>query len=150
MESGWDLRTTVDEQLKDELTDQLVEFNKSRSAIVRERFEPANLKTEPVHVFAIADDGTLIGGCTAHIERLWHWLTIDILWVDPQFRGQGLGLTLLSSVEAEGRRRGCRWSDVTTFDFQAPGFYVKAGYTEYGLKQNYPPGHTYHLLHKDL
>jgi GNAT superfamily N-acetyltransferase len=150
MEPGWELRTSVDDKLKDELTEQLVEYNKSRSEIVRARFEPANLKAEPVHAYALDTNGTVIGGCTASIERLWHWLTVDLLWVDPNFQGKGVGSSLLHSVEAEARQRDCQWAEVTTFDFQAPAFYVKAGYTEYGIKQNYPPGHSYHLLRKDL
>lgn len=150
MQPGWELHTAVDDRLKDELTDQLVEYNKSRSEIVRARFEPENLKAEPVHAYALDTDGKLIGGCTASIERLWHWLTIDLLWVDSKLHGQGIGSALLSSIEAEAKAQNCRWSEVTTFDFQAPAFYLKAGYTEYGVKQNYPPGHSYHLLRKDL
>jgi GNAT superfamily N-acetyltransferase len=132
------------------LTDRLVEYNKSRSAVVRTRFEPENLKSEPVQVFALETDGTLIGGCAARVERVWHWLTIDTMWVDEQVRGRGLGLALLRSVEDEGRRRGCLWAEVTTFDFQAPGFYIRAGYQEYAVKYDYPPGHSNHFLRKDL
>jgi GNAT superfamily N-acetyltransferase len=147
---GWQLKVAVDRQLEDELTEQLVEFNKSRSPAVEERFQPGNLASEPVQVYALDDTGRLVGGCTARIEAVWHWLTIETMWVDPDRRGLGLGSALLAAVEELGRQRGCRWSDVTTFDFQAPGFYSKAGYAEYAVKHDYPPGHSNHFLRKDL
>lgn len=146
----WRLQVGVDEGLEDELTDRLVEFNKEQSAVVRERFRPENLKSEPVHVFATDDTGALIGGCAGRVERVWHWLTVDTMWVDPRCRNQGIGSALLTAIEDEARRRGCRWSDLNTFDFQAPEFYLKAGYTEYGVKHDYPPGHSNHLLRKNL
>jgi GNAT superfamily N-acetyltransferase len=150
MSAGFELRIGVDSGLEETLVDRLVEYNQDRSAIVRERFEPANLKSEPVQVFALSPDGSLRGGCAGRIERVWHWLTIDTLWVHPNVRGEGIGTELVRAIEAEARSRGCRWSDVTTFDFQAPGFYRKAGYTQYGVKHDYPPGHTNYFFRKDL
>ena len=146
----FELHAGPDAGLEDQLVDHLVAYNKSRSAVVRERFEPANLKSEPVQVFALGPDGVMLGGCAGRVERSWHWLTIDTMWVDEAKRGLGLGSALLRSIEDEGRRRGCRWSDVTTFDFQAPGFYRNAGYVQYGVKHDYPPGHTNYFFRKDL
>ncbi|MFG1623926.1 GNAT family N-acetyltransferase [Kribbella sp. NPDC049227] len=146
----FELRSGVDPELEEDLVDRLVEYNKERSAVVRERFEPANLKSEPVQVFALGPDGSLLGGCAGRVERSWHWLTIDTMWVDANARGQGIGTALLEAIEAEARSRGCRWSDVTTFDFQAPDFYRKAGYEQYGVKRDYPPGHTNYFLRKNL
>jgi len=147
--NGFELRIAIDPALEEELVDRLVEYNKSRSAVVRERFEPANLKSEPVHVFALGPDG-MLGGCAGRVERVWHWLTVDTMWVDPSVRGEGIGTALLGSIEVEGRRRGCRWADVTTFDFQAPDFYRRCGYEQYGVKHDYPPGHANYFFRKDL
>ena len=147
---GFEVRVGVDPALEEELVDRLVEYNKSRSAAVRERFEPANLKSEPVHVFAVDPDGELLGGAAGRVERVWHWLTIDTLWVDERTRGRGIGSSLLRSIEDEARHRGCRWADVTTFDFQAPAFYRKSGYEQYAAKHDYPPGHTNYFFRKTL
>lgn len=46
-------------------------------------------------------------------------------------RGQDLGARLLYEVEAEAQRRGCRRAVVETSTFQAPGFYIRHGYTEF-------------------
>ena len=34
--------------------------------------------------------------------------------------------------------------------FQAPDFYARCGYETYGVEVDYPPGHTNHLMRKDL
>lgn len=144
------MEVRVDRRLEEELTEQLVSFNRAASPVVDVRFEPDNLKSEPVQVYAVTGDGSLIGGCVGRVERVWHWLTVDLMWVDRTWAGRGIGSALLAALEHEGRSRGCRWSDVTTFDFQAPDFYRKQGYKEYGVKHNYPPGHSNHFLRKDL
>ncbi len=150
MQDDWSLEVRVDRQLEDELTEKLVAFNRAASPIVDLRFEPEHLKSEPVQVYAVTSDGTVIGGCLGQVERLWHWLTVDLMWVDRDWAGRGVGSGLLAAAEDEARARGCRWSDVTTFDFQAPDFYRKQGYTEYGVKHDYPPGHSNHFFRKNL
>ncbi len=146
----WQLATAVNPALAEQLTDRLVDYNQTRSTAVQERFRPGNLDSEPVHAFAVEPDGALVGGCTGRVERVWHWLNIDAMWVRATHRGEGIGLALLEAVEDAGRQLGCRWSDVTTFDFQAPDFYRKAGYVDYGVKQDYPPGHANYFLCKPL
>jgi len=39
---------------------------------------------------------------------------------------------------------------LTTFDFQASGFYERLGYVSYGRLDGYPTDHTVHYLRKDL
>lgn len=147
---SWQLSTAVSPDRVERVTEHLISYNKSHSPAVEQRFRPGNLTPEPAHAFAVTADGVLIGGCVGKVERLWHWLTIDILWVDGAHRGEGIGVTLLRAVEEQALRLGCRWSDVSTFDFQAPDFYRRAGYVVYGVKEDYPPGHTNHLLRKQL
>jgi GNAT superfamily N-acetyltransferase len=148
--AAWRLTDEPSETLEDALTEQLVAYNKARSAAIVERFEPGNLRARPVHAYVVGDDAGLLGGCVGRIEQVWRWLTIDTMWVHADLRGRGLGRTLLASVEEQARQRGCRWSDVTTFDFQAPDFYRAAGYGVYGVKADYPPGHSNYFLRKEL
>ena len=146
----WRLLTEPSETLADGVTEHLVEHNIAVSDAVRLRFEPANLKSHPLQAFAVDGDGVLLGGCTGHTEDVWHWLTIDLMWVDPSLRGTGLGTALLTSVEDEARARGCRWSKLNTWEFQAPEFYEKCGYEVYAREVDYPPGHVNHLMRKEL
>ena len=63
----------------------------------------------------------------------WTWgvaAGIGMTWVRDDARGQGLGEQLLADFEAEARARGCTHVFVTSFTFQAPGFYEKQGYRE--------------------
>src|SRR4051794_3236085 len=104
------LTTEADDTLHDRLTEELVAYNTATSPAIRERFLPDNLASEPVQAYALDEQGALVGGCYGRVERVWHWLVVDLLWVDEQRRGTGLGAALLGSVEDQGRDRGCRWS----------------------------------------
>jgi GNAT superfamily N-acetyltransferase len=146
----WRLERDPDVRREDELTDHLVEHNRAASEEVRLRFEADNLKARPVQAFATSDAGELLGGCVGSTVDVWRWLTVDTMWVAPRWRGHGIGRQLLTDVESQARERGCRWSKLNTWEFQAPGFYEHLGYVVYGREVDYPPGHVNHLMRKDL
>ena len=50
---NWQLSTTVDATLEDQLSTRLVEYNQARSAAIRERFHGDNLAAESVHAFVL-------------------------------------------------------------------------------------------------
>src|SRR4051794_31312923 len=63
----------------------------------------------------------------------WTWgvaAGIGMTWVRADARGQSVGERLLADFETEARARGCAHVFVTSFTFQAPGFYEKQGYRE--------------------
>ena len=96
------------------------------------------LRTKHV-VLAVRDEtGRLIAGLTAEI--FWNALYIDILWVDEEHRRQGYGAALLRRAEDAGRAESCDVAYLSTFDFQAPGFYERYGYDVLGELQDVPPG----------
>ena len=65
-------------------------------------------------------------------------------------RRLGHGRALLRMAEAEARTRGCSHVMLTTYSFQARGFYEKEGYRVVGEMAGYPPGTTYYWMRKDL
>lgn len=75
---------------------------------------------------------------------------VGVLWVDGHLRGEGLGSELVQRAENEARRRGCMAVRLSTWDFQALGFYTQLGYAPYGVLEGYPPGHTVYYLRKNL
>ena len=79
----------------------------------------------------LEEKGVCLGGINAF--RLDTLLMIDRLWVAEEQRGKGLGRRLLLAVEQEGRRQGARRAELNTFGFQAPGFYEKMGYRQFGV-----------------
>ncbi|MEU4212295.1 GNAT family N-acetyltransferase [Streptomyces sp. NPDC026206] len=94
------------------------------------------------------EDGQLIGGLTA-----WTWgglCGIELLWVRESSRGDGWGARLLRAAEAEAVRRGCDRVTVSSYTFQAPGFYERQGYAEVGRVPGMPGGHADVYLYKVL
>jgi len=83
-------------------------------------------------------DGEIIGGLAA-----WTWAGlcgISLMWVHQAHRRDGWGAEILAAAEAEARRRGCDRVRVSSFTFQAPGFYQKYGYAETGRTPGLPGG----------
>lgn len=90
----------------------------------------------------------IVGGILA--ELYWNWLFIELLWVTAELRGQGYGRRLLMKAEEEARRRGARNVYLDTFSFQAPQFYIKHGYAQFGELQDFPEGHQRLFFTKPL
>ena len=80
----------------------------------------------------------------------WDWMHIELLWIAERRRRKGLGRSLIRKAESEARKRGVRNVLVGTFSFQAPGFYKKLGYREFGRLKNFPPGYHQSWLSKAL
>lgn len=72
------------------------------------------------------------------------------VWVREDWRGRGLGRALMAEAVAEARRRGCRVVFLTTFGFQAPGFYRKLGFEPAAEIRDKPPGHSEFVMRLDL
>jgi GNAT superfamily N-acetyltransferase len=88
---------------------------------------------------ALVIDGQMAGGLIG--DTNWSWLHISVLAVEPRHRGQGHGRALMQRAEALARERGCTGTWVDTFSFQAPGFYERLGYRQFGELPSYPDEH---------
>jgi N-acylglucosamine-6-phosphate 2-epimerase len=102
----------------------------------------------PLDILIRDASGEILGGLIA--STFWGRLELDVLWVEEGLRRQGYGCTLLRMAEAEARARGCSRVMLTTYSFQARGFYEKEGYCVVGEMADYPPGATYYWMRKDL
>ena len=102
----------------------------------------------PVAIFLRDERGAVLGGALGHV---WGgWLDLATLWVTEPLRGKGYGRKLLEAAEEEAGAQGCRGVYLTTFSFQARGFYERLGYEIVADIPDYPIGHTYHVLKKSL
>jgi len=94
-------------------------------------------------------DGELAAGLSG-----WTWgvaAGIGMTWVREASRGDGLGSRLLAEFESEARSRGATHVFVTSFTFQAPGFYERHGYREISRWEGVPTeGSADVHLRKDL
>src|SRR5215204_1348273 len=100
----------------------------------------------PLWLFARDAAGKVHGGLRG--QTYWSWCAIDVLAVAEPYRRQGIGSRLLAKAEEIARERGCVGIRLDTTSFQAPGFYSRHGYTEFGRIDDYPPGHTHHWFMK--
>jgi ribosomal protein S18 acetylase RimI-like enzyme len=93
-------------------------------------------------------EGRVMGG--AYGDTHYGWLYLGYLWVDEPLRGAGWGRRLVGRFEAEGAALGARRVWVDTHGFQAPGFYERLGYREFGRLDDFPPGSVRHFMWKSL
>ena len=93
-------------------------------------------------------DGVIVGGLTG--MTYWDWLYVDYLWLDEGLRRRGWGTRLIERAEHLGVARGCRGAWLDTFSFQAPGFYRRMGYREFGRMNDHPTGESRHFFWKPL
>lgn len=133
------LRETDPAGVESELRGRLYAFNAERTGVDDGRLLVVDLRDER---------DRLVGGLFG-----WTWggtAFVDLLYVDPDQRGRGLGRALMSAAEDEARERGCHQLVLATHDFQAPAFYAKLGFAEVGRFVDYPRGGYQVQLAKQL
>ncbi|WP_211305352.1 GNAT family N-acetyltransferase, partial [Crossiella equi] len=119
----------LDPELDKRLTDELTAFNDAATG---------HAPRGDFSVRVTDEAGELAGGLTA-----WTWgglAGIDLVWLREDCRAAGWGRRLLEAAEEEARKRGCDRIAVSSFTFQAPGFYQKHGYVETGRTPGFPGG----------
>jgi GNAT superfamily N-acetyltransferase len=75
---------------------------------------------------------------------------LDVFFLPEALRGSGLGSQVLAMAEAEAKRRGCRAAVLYTISFQAPEFYRKHGWRQFGAIPCDPPGTSRIFFSKQL
>lgn len=93
-------------------------------------------------------DGQILGGVLG--EVFWNWMHLDLLWIKEEIRGHGHGHRLLMAIEEEARKRGVTDVFLDTFSFQAPDFYHKHGYRQFGDLTGFPGEHHRFFFTKTL
>ncbi len=103
----------------------------------------------PFAFYVRDDDGNIIAGCNGSI--IFGCIYTDQLWVDPDYRGQGLGVKLMDAVHEYGRKSECTIATVNTMSFQnAQNFYEKLGYALDFERQGYTQNSSCIFLKRKL
>lgn len=105
-------------------------------------------EVRPIRLNARDGSGKVVGGLRAIVAM--HWLRVEILFVDEDFRRTGIGSAMLVEAEDTARRMGAKNAALDTFEWQGPGFYAKHGYVEAGRIDGYAGGYYLLLLAKAL
>lgn len=109
------------------------EAAKAEAAAALYRYNVAITGTDdriPIGAVLCAGSGKALGGLWGRTEL--GLLFLDMFFVPAHLRGLSYGGQLLAAVEEEAKARGCRRAVVETSSFQAPGFYIRHGYVEFG------------------
>lgn len=120
------------------LQDGIVDFNMDTLGERPDRFS----------IYLKDENNIIHGGAVvwAHKKSIY----VDILWMDESLRGQKYGTKIMQAVEEEGKKRGCKYSTVDTYSFQAKDFYLKNGYQIIGEVKNHLFHHTKIFFRKEL
>jgi GNAT superfamily N-acetyltransferase len=104
-------------------------------------------ESKPLSVIARDEDGKLIGGVSG--RTIYKHFLIEVVWVDKEARGTGLGRRLMELAEVEATKRGCVAAQLDTLSFQGPVFYGKLGFEVVGKVTGFPESpERYFLLKK--
>ena len=94
------------------------------------------------------ENGRLLGGLRSFV--FLYWLNIEVLFVETDVRGFGLGSRLLAEAERQAIELGATNAKLDTFEWQAPAFYQKHGYVEFARVEDYAPGFYLASMKKSL
>ena len=138
----FDIVNCIDDDA-DYICDRLVEYNLAQV--------PKTQETDFVNINKkiVDENGRIIAGCLAKMY-CWNVIYIDILWIDKEYRKQGLGSKMLKEIECIALEEGCHLIHLDTFDFQAKDFYIKHGYEVFGVLEDCPKEHCRYYLKKKL
>ena len=107
------------------------------------------LVTDQMHALAAWENGTIAGGLVA--KQTYESLYIQLLAVQPAYRGQQVGRHLLEAIEQIAKDQDLIQITLTTKSYQALDFYVKYGYEVFGEVADLPMrGVTKYYLKKRL
>ncbi|WP_026957393.1 GNAT family N-acetyltransferase [Aliagarivorans taiwanensis] len=109
----------------------------------------SSTNNRPLALVVRNEQAELIAGIRAHYN-ISGWLYITGLWVNEQQRGQGIGRNLVTRLEQEAIKRGCKHCYLTTLAFQAPEFYRQLGYQQFAELPEFHLGHSKLFFRKRL
>ncbi len=121
------------------LEDQINHYNRAQTGAFDDRDLAIFVRDEQQAIVAGLSGFTWAGICE-----------VQLLWVHPSMQHQRYGSQLLQAAEREAQERGCSIVILSTYSFQAPGFYQKHGYEMVGSIEHCPPNHTDYYFKKRL
>lgn len=89
-----------------------------------------------VNIFTSQD--VLVGGL--QLQRRWNVAVLYSLWVEPQLRGEGIGVILMQAAERLTRQMGASGIVLETSTLHSYEFYLKYGFEITSSIDDYIPG----------
>ena len=98
---------------------------------------------EEVSLVVKNEEGKIFGGVTG--TMYFYHLHIDFYGLINQFVMTVMVANFYIKLKKLRRKKECRLILLDSFSFQAPEFYKKHGYREYGVVEDHPKGHSQHF-----
>ena len=95
------------------LHNKIKDYNNDKSPHHREGRKPGS--SIPLNIILRDKSGNFIGGLSA--STYWEWLDIDDFYVPEEFRGKGIGTSLLQTAETIAVKRGCTRCFLSTIKY---------------------------------
>lgn len=96
--------------------------------------------------------GQLVGGVSGSTS--YGWFLVKLLWVSEESRGTGIGSSLMLEAEEHSKTLGCHSVWLDTSNPAAREFYLRLGYSDFGVLSNGPEvepvGHCRWFMKKSL
>ena len=119
-----------------EMTSDEEELEQVRNHLYSYNMKSVDADFEPINLVLKAQNNEIVGGLLSY--RYGQSIFIEILCVDERLRGSGLGTNLLKKIEEIAAQRAVDTIHLDTFGFQAPGFYLRNGYEQFGELKDVP------------
>jgi len=129
-----------------EMTDG--EYKREQVAFDEQALEFGNPPEGQERFGFVATDGDTFIGCSSGLaqkngESYGRYFYLSDLFVEKEYRKQGLGKRLLENLEEKMKPLGVEIFWTWTAGFEAAGFYRKQGYEVFSTFENfYPSGHA--------
>lgn len=100
----------------------------------------AKVKSSPhMGVYAFCEND-LIGGLTFACHN--DWIFLHCGFVLPKYRGQGIYTVIINFIQKFGIEAGMSGIFTGTYEFEAPAFYERMGFTRGSVLHDCPKGNT--------
>jgi predicted N-acetyltransferase YhbS len=109
-------------------------FNKGRSLSMSRRYPNVMARHNIEHILVAGTRRSICGALGirafdyADEHRIWHGAMIGMVWVDPRYRGKGLGRALMGEAERVLKEErldfGVLWTGIPAF-YEPTGWYLK-------------------------
>jgi GNAT superfamily N-acetyltransferase len=103
-------------------------------------------------IFAKTEDGKIVAGITGGLRGNSKAYSCNVLsvWVDEQYRLQGLGTQMFHELEKFATSEHCAFIQLDTAEFQATPFYEKIGFKTIAMLPKGFVGHNQYIMKKTL
>lgn len=125
------------------------DYDKLFNHLVDKFNERTHNDTTKVAIQYIAyDKDKIIGGVNGNLNK--DYLYVSLLWVEKEYRGQGIASKLMDLIEEEAKEKAYSRSFLGTCTFQAKELYEKRGYKVKMIVPNCPKGYEDFTMVKRL